>query len=440
MDNEDKLTGSRGGPGQKSREELIRSSWTSLKAQDSLTLKEKLEKLLAMAREAKKTPKEPAAATRNDQEIRRAGLSGFRVFENSFPPEFSFGKVRLASAENIGGDVLALLSRDDSFRELSLNSALFLDLETTGLSGGVGVIPFLIGLGFYNRGTFEIRQFFLGEPAAEEAMLVELDRFFQSLAFSSIITFNGKGFDLPILETRFTLYRLSFGLAELPHLDFVFPARQLWKHRHESCRLCHLAQEVLGANRLDDIPSSEVPVRYFSYLRSGDFSWVEPVLEHNQQDLLSLLGVLVASAEILAADAGGEELDGFDLVGLARIMEAAGKIERSRQLLEKALHRGIPEPLAQGIKQKLAWYWKKNRQWEKAVPLWEELMPAGKLASYRELAMFYEHRLKDYERARQLAASGLELAAGISRTYEQDFLRRLERLTEKIGQKRMTSK
>jgi len=419
----------------KTREEIIRHSWSSLEKEQSLSLKEKLEKLLALARESKikKSPPHPEeGACWSEIETGMTRISGFRIFENTYPLDYKYGRVSLGQGLKIEGRILALLAHNKVFKELDLSSALFLDLETTGLSGGVGVIPFLIGFGYFGQEGFEIRQFFLGEPAEEEAMIQEVYRFLETNPFESIVSFNGKSFDLPILETRFTLHRLPFPLAELPHLDFIFAARLLWKHKHESCRLSHLAEQVLKASRWGDIPSSEVPIRYFSYLRSGQFSFMEPVLEHNLQDILSLLGIIIAASELMESCSASEEMDGSELIGLARILEAAGEVERSFELLEMALRQGVPDSLAFSLKKKLAWYWKKNRQWARAVALWEEMAPAGKLFCYRELAMFYEHCCRDYERARELAAEGLSLARGVSRTYEEDFLRRLQRLEAKI--------
>lgn len=427
-------------PKAKTRGEIIRHSWSSLADDLTLSLKEKLEKLLNLAREAKvkKTPfRNEKEENWPEIEAESTKISGVKIFENSFPLDGQYGQVKLGQALEIEGKILTLLSRDENFKSLDLSTALFLDLETTGLSGGVGVIPFIIGFGYFGQKSFEIRQFFLGEPAEEEAMIEEVNRFLESAAFDSIISFNGKGFDLPILETRFTLYRLPFPLADWPHLDFVFAARQLWKHKHESCRLSHLAQQVLQAPRWGDIPSSEVPIRYFNYLRSGHFSFIEPVLEHNQQDILSLLGIVIAAADLIKGCFYGEEVDSSDLIGLARILEVAGDVERSFQLLEKALYLGVPETLAFNLKKKLAWYWKKKRQWARAVAFWEEMAPAGKLFCFRELAMYYEHCCHDYERARQLTKEGLSLARGISRTYEEDFLRRLQRLEMKIQKRKL---
>ena len=135
-------------------------------------------------------------------------------------------------------------------------------------------------------------------------MLEELSAFFRDGKFRSIVTYNGKAFDVPLLETRFILKRQKYVLNEWPHLDFLFSARSLWKHKYDSCRLFHLAREVVAADRSEDIPGAEIPQRYFDYLRTGDFGLIEPILYHNQEDILSLLGLglLLLAATFQLAD------------------------------------------------------------------------------------------------------------------------------------------
>ena len=172
----------------------------------------------------------------------------------------------------IPGSILAFLSRDGAFEELDLCSAVFLDLETTGLAGGTGTVPFLVGLGYFRDDRFKVSQFFLSEMAEERRLIGEVAQFFKDMDFKSVITYNGKAFDVPLLETRFALNRTPFPVRDLPHLDFLFSARHLWKHKYDSCRLFNLAQQVAQAERAEDIPGAEIPTRYFQYIRTGDFS------------------------------------------------------------------------------------------------------------------------------------------------------------------------
>jgi hypothetical protein len=394
-----------------------------------LSTKEKLERLLSLTR-AEKWPR--ARTSRPESQPKPP----FQVFENHYRLQARYGKIALSSGLAISGETLALLSRDSAFSERDLSTALFLDLETTGLSGGVGVVPFLVGLGYYREGQFHLLQFFLGELAEEESMILEIGRFFARTDFRSLVTFNGKAFDLPLLETRFTLHRAAFPLSGLPHLDFLFSARSLWSHKQESCRLYHLAREILTAEREEDISSAEIPVRYFEYLRTGDFSLIEPVLYHNQEDLLSLLGVVIVGAGFLsgaAADEAEIEADAMDLFGVAKILEKAGATEKSVRFIHRALEGRLSEEVELQAKKRLAHHFKKNREWDKAVSLWQEMTPLRQLSCFRDLSVHYEHREKDYARAAALAAEGLSLAAGVSRSYEQDFSHRLERLRGKLS-------
>jgi tetratricopeptide (TPR) repeat protein len=329
------------------------------------------------------------------------------------------------------------LSKDESFRNLDLSTALFIDLETTGLSGGTGTIPFNVGMGYYKDDKFWVAQYFLGELAEEERMLQEMAQFFKEMNFQSLVTYNGKSFDIPILETRFILHRQPFPLNDLPHLDFMYPARNLWRHKYDNCRLSYLAQEVVRTGRTEDIPSSEVPWRYFHYLQTGNYDLIEPILYHNQEDILSLLGVVIAGASIFFEE--GEEClpDAMDFFGAGRVMEKIGDTEKSVQFFQKALDGDLTDDVTTLAKMKLSYHFKKNQEWDKAVAIWKEItsledISAAHFFSFRELAMYLEHREKNYEEARNISEEGYVLSRGVSSYYEKDFVHRRARLKEKI--------
>jgi len=429
MDLEDKLRLLRKAARTRPKRESIHKTWQELEKNTELSTREKLEKLIRLTRETRPQKEAPVLVESPPREP-------LQVFENHFPLHIRYGSVSIASGLKIKGKTLSLLSRDHCFDGLDLRTALFLDLETTGLSGGAGVVPFLIGLGYYGDEKFHVVQFFLGDLAAEERLIRELRSFLAQMNFRSVVTFNGKAFDLPLLETRFVLHRESLSLGGLPHLDFLFAARSLWGHKHESCRLSHLAHEVLGVERGEDIPSAEIPFRYFQFLRSGDFGLVEPVLYHNQEDILSLLGIVAVGGGIFDEEMEGEIpflCDGMDLFGASKILERTGEFERSALFIRRALEGKLSAEISVLARKKLAGYFKHRREWEQAVRLWEEMTPLGQLFCFRELAMYYEHREKDFEKARQLAEEGFILANGISGSYARDFSRRLERLRKKLA-------
>lgn len=417
----------------KSKSDIIKDAWEKIDKSEELSVKDKLQRLISLNREQK--PSKPAKPSQPPVEPQKR--EPLLLFENAYPLETSYGKITLSSGLQIKGDVLTWLSRDSAFENLDLSNALFIDLETTGLSGGTGVIPFLIGLGYYRDDRFHVTQFFLGELAEEERMIQEFGQFLSQMNFQSIITFNGKGFDMPLLETRFILHRQPFSLSELPHLDFLYSARSLWRHKHESCRLYHLAREVVQADRAEDIPAAEVPGRFFQYLQTGNFEVIEPVLYHNQEDILSLLGVVIVGS-IIFSEAGEEEFaDAMDLYGAGKVMENVGEVEKSVHFFKRALEGQLSEEISLQARRKLSTYFKKGENWERAVSLWKEMSASNRaspnqLYSFRELAMYFEHKMKKYEEALKVAEEGLVLSIGFSPFYEKDFAHRLERLKRKI--------
>jgi uncharacterized protein YprB with RNaseH-like and TPR domain len=413
----------------------VDSAWARLKAEEGLSVKEKLERLITLTKRDETRLVAPAP-----EPWRPPRGEGVRVFENSYVLEARYGRVSISMGLQVPGDVLMFLGRDSAFETLDLSSALFIDLETTGLAGGTGTVPFLVGMGFYRDGRFKVVQAFLADLAEEERFLDDLTRFFEEMKFRSLVTYNGKAFDIPLLETRYALQRRSFPLDGLPHLDFLFSARGLWKHQHESCRLLHLAREIVHADRDEDIPGAEIPTRYFQYLRSGDFSLIEPILYHNQEDILSLLGVVVSGARLVSReseDGEGEERSGMDLVGVARLHERVGNIAKSVALFERALRNGgLSGEAAAHVRKKLSVHFKRARDWDKALGLWREKGGADDAACFRELAMYYEHREKNYDAALGAAEEGWALAQPGSAGLRRDFEKRIARLKAKAGRRR----
>lgn len=414
-------------------QDKVKELWQNLKDRTDLTTKEKLEKLLSLSRQTRPEKKESVFASGDSS---RGQAQPFLVLENSFHLNARYGQIMIGLGLNIPGPILAVLGRDEALEHLSLRQAVFLDLETTGLSGGTGTVPFLIGLGFFEDDKYRVVQYFLNDLAAEARMLADLQTFLMEKNFSVVVSYNGKGFDLPILETRFVLSRLPFPLAGRPHLDFLFSARHLWKHKYQSCRLYDLALCHLGVDRAEDIPSEEIPYRYFQYLRTGDFSLVEPIFYHNQEDILSLYGLIVAGAAMVSRslEEAEVEADGLELLGVGKIWEKAGQQEKSAVFYEWALNKKLPGEFSVKVRKDLAYYFKKQRQWEKSIELWQELVEHSEdLDCFRELAIYYEHYLKNPEEALKYALDGLALSEGRSLRYQQDFKKRVERLTRKIN-------
>jgi uncharacterized protein YprB with RNaseH-like and TPR domain len=414
----------------RAKSRVVSDTWRKIQEEEDLSTKEKLERLINLTRQEK--PKE--SQTPAFEALPREPL---QYLENSYALDVRYGKIKLSAGLEISGEILSCLSQDNAFKGIDLSTALFIDLETTGLSGGTGVVPFNIGMGYYRDDKFYVGQYFLGELAEEERMIQELGQFFKDMGFQSVVTYNGKSFDIPLLETRFILYRQPFLLSELPHLDFLFPARRLWSHKYESCRLFHLALKVVQADRSEDIPSAEIPWRYFQYIHTGNYDLIEPILYHNQEDILSLLGVVVIGANIFSEDPELCMGDAMDFYGAGKVMANAGDVEKSVQFFQKALDGKLTDEVSLETKKRLSAHFKKHQEWDKAVPVWEEItsteiVTPAQLFSFRELAMYFEHRLKNFEEAKRIAEEGFVLSTGISTYYERDFSYRLERLRRKI--------
>ena len=285
---------------------------------------------------------------------------------------------------------------------------IYLDTETTGLAGGTGTCAFLIGIGAVEGPDFVVRQFFLRDYPEEKAILAALAEVLSR--YKGFVTFNGKTFDVPLLETRYTLARQRSPFGRMIHLDLLHPARRLWKLRLESCHLTHLEREVLGISRKGDVPGSEIPGIYFDYLRSGDARGLQPVFFHNSLDIVTLAALTAEMARIVRVEtalAGGEAIEtivhagdtpSLDLFSLSRILERAGESEKSASICRRALASGLPVSFEPRALWHLATQHKRRREYEQAVEIWHEITRResdGFLDALEQLAIHAEHRLRD---------------------------------------------
>src|SRR5208282_4469171 len=223
---------------------------------------------------------------------------------------------------------------------------LFLDTETTGLAGGTGTYPFLVGIAWWDAGGLQVEQLFLRDFSEEHSLLHELAA--RLAERPVLVTFNGKSFDWPLLENRFTMTR-SISTPQLAaHIDLLHPARALWKLRLGSVRLVELERHVLDAPRLgwrreDDVASAMIPQYYFDYLRGGSADPLIGVLRHNQMDLRGLAALFAKINTLLASpDTDREGIDSLDLFGLSHFFGRRGDSDRAHVACSQALDLGLP--------------------------------------------------------------------------------------------------
>src|ERR1700682_1908435 len=286
---------------------------------------------------------------------------------------------------------------------------LFLDTETTGVAGGTGTYAFLVGVAWWDAGGLQVEQLFMRDFAEEHAILHELAA--RLAERPVLVTFNGKTFDWPLLENRFTMTRAIRVPRLAAHLDLLHPARALWKLRLGSVRLVELERYVLdpaklGWRREDDIASSLIPQQYFDYLRGGPAEPLAAVVRHNQLDLRGLAAVFCKINALLAAGkCDDEETNSLDLFGLSRYLQRRGDSERAHSACTQAIGLGLPLEYGRLARRDLALLAKRRGNLDQAAALWHELAAEDRddIHACEQLAIYYERRVKDLERALEFA-------------------------------------
>lgn len=325
-----------------------------------------------------------------------------------FPSHHRYGDVTLAEILDIPTYPAHLLSKDERLKSLDFRKALFLDTETTGLSGGTGTFAFMVGLGFFEEDGFLIHQFFMRDYSEERASLTLLRDVLHSFQF--LVTFNGKHYDIPLLETRFILSRIASPIREMPNFDLLYPSRKIWKGAYDNCRLITLESQLLGVERGEDIPSEWIPSLYFEYLQTGDARKIHHVFYHNQMDILSMVALAGRIHLVYHDPQAARPRKGVEHFALGRLFYEHGRLEKAIPCFEIALKR-CDEDLAWEVIKWLSRASKKIGQAEKARSLLEEMAtwPYQKDAfPYTELAKYCEHRLKDFEKAIAYVDQALE--------------------------------
>ncbi|HTV58999.1 MAG TPA: ribonuclease H-like domain-containing protein [Verrucomicrobiae bacterium] len=319
---------------------------------------------------------------------------------------------------------------------------LFLDTETTGLAGGTGTYAFLIGIAWWDAGGLEVEQFFMREHSEEHSVLAALAE--RMAERRVLVTFNGKTFDWPLLDTRYRMARTVKTPAPRAHLDFLHPARQLWRMRIGSVRLADLERKILGWRREGDCFSELIPQYYFDFLRGGTPDPLVPVFYHNQMDLRGLAGISTRILEVVA-DPENHGTHALDLFGVSRLCERRGETTRARRLYSRSLEAQLPAEADRAARKSLALLAKRGGDWAGAVKLWESVAGDTREGweAYRELAIHYEHRAHDPLRAAGIVRKALAelrranrlgtMAAPAYRARRADFEHRLARLEKKAG-------
>ena len=348
--------------------------------------------------------------------------------ERLFPAHKQHGSADIGALADLSPDLLHAVS-DGTVGTAHPFRWAFLDTETTGLAGGSGTYAFLIGVGRITTEGFRVRQFFLREYSEERSTLAALTEHLRQ--FDVLITYNGKSYDQPLLETRYRMTRLRPPFSELSHLDLLHGARRLWKLRLENCRLVELEQQILGMFREGDIAGELIPYIYFDFLHARDATRLVPIFHHNAMDILTL-ACLTAMVPAAFASSDSESLTragvrhGADLAGLARWLLANGKCEEAVALLRRAVAAGLPDPLLFRTLWDIARAEKKLGRVDAANELMIELAGcrnAFRVAALEELAKWHEHSEKNLTLALDFTYQALSFETNDRLLLRRDRLR-----------------
>lgn len=355
------------------------------------------------------------------------------ILDNVYALAHRHGDDPLDSWQRVDWSATAVFTQDPRFHDLTLPDCLFVDTETTGLAGA-GTIAFMVGVAFVEGDALVVRQYFLRDHGDEPAMLLLLDELLAGK--KALVTFNGRSFDLPLLDRRFLMNRLRADVLDRPHIDLLLPARRLWRNRFGSVALGELEKKLLGVRRSHaDVPGYAIPGLYHEYIRTGDARQMARVFYHNEIDMLSMVTLLPRVIRQFAhADEGDHALD---LFSLGRWQQQMGLLAEAEQNLRRALAGDVSLAQYHQTLHELANLLKRNGRRPEALPLWQQIAATtfDDVTAHVELAMHYEWQEKDIATAIRWTEQALTLLNGVGangRLLRAELEHRLARLQGKV--------
>jgi uncharacterized protein len=368
---------------------------------------------------------------------------GAYVVEEFYPLDYAYGRSALrldtrlnAIARWAGGGNPAVA---DLLAACSESQFAYLDIETTGLMGGTGTYPFLVGMGRMEAEGFHLVQFFMRDPGEEPAHLLAIEEFLAPC--QALVTYNGKSFDVPVLNARFTTHRWKTPFASPAHLDLLPLARRLWREHLSSRTLGNVETLILGAHRSEeDVPGWMIPQLYFEYLQTGDARPLKSVFYHNAMDVLAMAALLNHLSALLEGPGLSHEASGGELAGLARFYEDMGQIDEACRLYHACLDSDLTLQLRWDTTKRLALIYKRRRDFQSALPLWEQAASLNQLEAFEELAKYYEHQAGEFSEALRWTEIGINairktgLPGYARKEWQQSLEHRRARLLRKLDQ------
>jgi uncharacterized protein len=356
----------------------------------------------------------------------------FFIVHGHHPGSSKHGSRSIKEMSALDMKAAAILANNADIASLDCKDALFLDTETTGLAGGTGTFAFLIGLGWFEDDAFRTQQLFARDFSEEKACLHFLFEVAQEKGF--LVTYNGKTFDVGLLSTRFILNRLPDGLTAMPNLDLLHPARRLFGHRLENNRLSTMEKDIIGYHRYGDIPGSEIPQRYFDWLRYRDPRLLADIFEHNRLDVISMAALSIHLTEMLGCKPDILNNEHADLLAASRLLIDRGDQTKARTILEALINANSGHAALEARKS-LSLLHKRHGRWKDAVHIWDAILlhSPGNFFAVEEMAKYLEHRRRDFMKAIDLVNKALSLPYSQTSSERDALLYRFRRLKSRTG-------
>jgi len=354
------------------------------------------------------------------------------VVRKHYPLSFQHGARKLSLLPQV--DVFEFSNSFSGISEIPLDQYLFIDTETTGLSGGAGTYVFLAGVAKYENDGIHFAQFFLQDPANEPCQLAALEEF--SASAKVLVSYNGKSFDLPRIKNRYLFHGWPAPYQNIYHIDLLHIVRRLWKNHLPTCSLGDIEYHLLDIQREShDIPGWQVSEKFFEYLQNNDPEPLKGVFYHNEVDVISLITLLSYITDRLSNPLADPYRDQEDLIPVGQYIHHINRPDQAIEVLSRALSN---ESLSEGstlIGMKyLASIHKKNNDYQLALPLWKKCADMDDIQAKIELAMHYEHRKSDFQEAIHWtlsAQSSTSQSSLLKNKYKNELIHRLNRLKQK---------
>ncbi len=358
-------------------------------------------------------------------------LGEFVLKEENYPTGYRHGNVIFR--DQCDSDALQRIARL-SRAVTSLEQYVFLDTETSGLSGGTGTFAFLVGIGQFRKTGFLLQQFIIRDPLEEGAMLLNLANSIHDT--DVFVTYNGKSFDLPILLNRYRLNRLPVDFKANDHLDLLHVARKIWKNQLPACGLKDMERDVIKFTRTDeDIPGWLIPDIYFDYLRSNDPEKISNVVYHNAIDVVSLAALFLHTSCLINQNNEHGDMTAGDLIALGKAYADIGEIQKAINIYAKLRDLFPTDTLSCEVSLRMGSLYKKLEDLDSSLVNWTMAAEQGKLEACIELSKYFEHKIRDFKQALTWAIKAEIIAYDIKtdKRLSDSIRHRIERIERKAG-------